>query len=56
MDDLLKPLEIEHDKLVAEEAELDDLSDALATQRHKIDDLEQAAKELLDQVREAGSD
>lgn len=55
MDDLLKPLELEHSALIAEEVELDALSQALTTQQDKIDDLEQAAKDLLNQVREAAA-
>ncbi len=56
MDDILKPLELEHSALIAEEVELDALSDALAKQQHKIDDLEQEAGELLNQIRETAAD
>ena len=55
MDDLLRPLEVEYEKLVAEQAELDDLSQALENQHDKINELEKAAQELMNQIRMAGT-
>ncbi len=55
MDDILIPLELEHSALIAEAVELDTLSHALNTQQHKIDHIEQEAKELLNQIRETAA-
>lgn len=52
MDDLLTPLLAEYEALIAEQAELDELSDALESQQRKIDQLEHAAEDLLRQIRE----
>ena len=51
MIDVLKPLESEHKQLLAELPLLDELSDAIDSQASKIDELEKAAAEIMDDLK-----
>ena len=53
MDDVLKPLEQEHQQLLNEQDELDALSQALESNQDSIESLTQAAEELMHDLRKA---